>query len=478
MNNKISSLTNAKVLVVGDVMLDRYWQGETSRISPEAPVPVVHVKTTHELPGGAGNVALNISALGAQVTLLSAIGQDEAGQQLQMALEKKHVSTLLSTFAQRPTTTKLRLMSQHQQLIRIDFEDSQQVIEQGDMLNNFHKQLPKIKAVILSDYAKGLLTDPQAFIQAARSQNIPVLVDPKTNDFSCYRGATMVTPNYKEFEAVVGVCADEETMVARGQALIEDCDLQALLITRGAKGMTLLQKQRPPKHYPAVVHEVFDVTGAGDTVIALLASAISVGLSFEQATEIANTAAGIVVTKLGAASVSISELKREYANKMDVKYGVVTESELKLELQTARAKNETIVMTNGCFDLIHAGHVKYLKEAKALGHRLLIAVNDDDSVKRLKGPKRPINTLARRMQVLAALEFVDWVVPFSEDTPKRLITEVMPDILVKGGDYQVADVVGGDIVTENGGRVEIIEYQAGFSTTNIINSIKEVEEIL
>lgn len=476
MNNKINLLPNAKVMVVGDVMLDRYWQGLTSRISPEAPVPVVHIQTTEELPGGAGNVALNIAALGASTVLLGAIGDDNAGEQLKNALEQNNVKTLMTTTPARPTTTKLRLMSQHQQLIRIDFEDAVNPINIAQMLNDFHKQLPTIKAVILSDYAKGLLTDPQPFIQAARAKGIPVLVDPKTNNFKVYQGATIITPNYKEFEAVVGVCHSEEDIIERGTQLIADCELQALLITRGAKGMMLLQKDRAPQRYSAVVHEVFDVTGAGDTVIALLASAIAVGISLELAAEIANTAAGIVVTKLGAASVSVSELRREYASKAKVKYGVINEEDLKVELQTARAKGEKVVMTNGCFDLLHAGHVKYLKEAKALGDRLLIAVNDDDSVRRLKGPKRPINTVARRMEVLAALEFVDWVIPFSEDTPKRVIGEVLPDFLVKGGDYQVAEIVGGDIVMANGGHVEIIEYQPGFSTTNIINSIVEIEE--
>jgi D-beta-D-heptose 7-phosphate kinase / D-beta-D-heptose 1-phosphate adenosyltransferase len=477
-NPKIELLSKAKVLVVGDVMLDRYWQGDTSRISPEAPVPVVHIRDTFAAPGGAGNVALNLSKLGAQATLLAAVGRDENAEVLRRSLTDNQVMTQLFEL-DRPTTTKLRLMSQHQQLIRIDFEDSSNPFSTQALpgfWEIFTAQLAKADVLILSDYAKGFLSDPQPLIQAAHQQAVPVLVDPKTNDFSRYRQASIITPNLSEFEAVVGECREDSELIERGQNLIAALDLSALLITRGAKGMILLQREAAPSHYPAIVHEVYDVTGAGDTVISLLASAIAADVPLQQAVEIANIGAGLVVTKLGAVGVSREELQREYANQHESKYGVVSGTELEVELQASRAKQEKIVMTNGCFDILHTGHIDYLKAAKALGDRLLIAVNSDASVKRLKGAKRPINTLATRMELLAALAFVDWVVAFDEDTPRELIARFLPDYLVKGGDYQVAEVVGGDIVTANGGRVEILEYKNGFSTTNLINSIVAIEE--
>jgi D-beta-D-heptose 7-phosphate kinase/D-beta-D-heptose 1-phosphate adenosyltransferase len=305
-------------------------------------------------------------------------------------------------------------------------------------------------------------------IQLGRQHNIPVLVDPKNKDFSIYRGATLLKPNRKEFEEVMGVCQDESQIITRGQKLIEQYALQNLLITRGAEGMTLLRSGEPEYHLPAITHEVYDVTGAGDTVIAVLALALGTGCDLELATLLANRAAGIVVGKLGAATVSLPEIRRAIQKDQATNNGALEEEQLLITVSDAKTHGERIVMTNGCFDILHAGHVTYLEQAKSQGDRLIVAVNDDASVARLKGTGRPINKLEHRMAVLAALSSVDWVVPFSEDTPERLICRVLPDILVKGGDYLPENIAGNQCVVANGGKVLILDFVPGCSTTEMI----------
>lgn len=468
--------SKAKVIVVGDVMLDRYWHGGTSRISPEAPVPVVKVEQIEDRPGGAGNVALNISHLGGAVNLVGVTGEDESADALQTRLSGAGVTCHFQRLEHLSTITKLRVISRHQQLIRLDFEDPKQQLSDGGFSELVENQLESGSVLLLSDYAKGTLADPGQFIAMAKQKHIPVLVDPKGTDFKRYRGAFLLTPNLHEFEAVVGTCQDDKTLIERGMELIEDLQLSALLVTRGEQGMTLLQKGQKEVHFPARAKEVFDVTGAGDTVIATLAAALSAGNDLVSATGLANLAAGIVVGKLGTAAISAVELRRALLSENEIGLGVVSEEQLLVALEGARAHGEKIVMTNGCFDLLHSGHVSYLNEARQLGDRLIVAVNDDPSVSRLKGPGRPVNPVERRMAVLAGLGAVDWVVPFSEDTPERLISRLLPDILVKGGDYKVEEIAGGAAVQANGGQVRILSFEDGVSTTQIINAMKGEDE--
>lgn len=475
MHIQLPDFHNARVLVFGDVMLDRYWQGSTSRISPEAPVPVVKIQDIENRAGGAGNVALNIATLGAGVDLLGITGNDDNGRVLNDLLQQAGVSCHFLQHPQLPTITKLRVLSRHQQLIRLDFEEAFNTTDMCSLYQDFTQQLQQAGVVILSDYGKGALADTQRLIAAAREAGVPVLIDPKGTDFERYRGATLLTPNLSEFEAVAGRCADDDTLIARAQQLINTYDLQALLITRSEKGMTLVQRDQEPFHQPTRAREVFDVTGAGDTVISVLAAALAAGTPLVQATVLANTAAGVVVGKLGTATVTTEELRHELRQENHLGAGIFDEDSLLQLVEEARARGETLVLTNGCFDIIHPGHVQYLKEAKALGDRLLVAVNSDASVARLKGPTRPINPLDHRMAVLAGLESVDWVVPFGEDTPERLICRVLPDILVKGGDYKVVDVAGGQCVQANGGEVITLSFKDNCSTTAIVKKIQENE---
>jgi D-beta-D-heptose 7-phosphate kinase/D-beta-D-heptose 1-phosphate adenosyltransferase len=470
---ELLDFSQSRVLTLGDVMLDRYWHGGTSRISPEAPVPVVKVEAQEGRPGGAGNVALNIAALGGKAILVGLAGQDEPGDILQRQLAEAGVGCRLVRQSHFPTITKLRIISRHQQLIRLDFEDGFPGVDNDQLMRTFEAALGDCNLVVLSDYGKGTLQNVTGFIQAARAAGRQVLVDPKGMDFSRYRGATLITPNLAEFEAVVGRCPNDDVLVQRGHNLISELDLQALLITRGEHGMSLLQRDREPHHLPAQAREVFDVTGAGDTVIATLAAGLASGLPMDSATQLANTAACVVVGKLGTATATVQELAQALAAQRTVDHGVVEEGALMDAVAAARARGETLVMTNGCFDILHAGHVTYLEEASKLGDRLVVAVNVDETVRALKGADRPVNPLRNRMHVLAALGCVDWVVPFSEETPERLICELAPDYLVKGGDNDPDKIPGSKCVREAGGSVAVLTYVDGVSTTRIVDSIRE-----
>lgn len=470
MDIRIPQFDSVRVLVAGDVMLDRYWFGATGRISPEAPVPVVHVRNSEERPGGAGNVAVNLANLGAQSTVLGITGDDTIADTLIAAMQAHGVRCRFTRLKGSATITKLRVLSRHQQLIRLDFEESFGNFERAPLLPGFKDELANTDIVILSDYGKGSLAAVQELIVAARAAGKPVLVDPKGRDFTKYQGATCITPNLAELEAVVGECADEAAIVRKGEALRDELNLQSLLITRSEHGMTLLEAGKPPVHLPTLALEVSDVTGAGDTVIALFAAGLGAKLSFAEAAALANLGAGLVVAKLGSASVTPAELRLAAHSRSG--NGVMTEATILDAVAHARSQGERIIMTNGVFDILHAGHVAYLNEARKLGNRLIVAVNDDASVRRLKGPQRPVNTLADRMTVLDALSSVDWVVPFSEDTPERLICKVLPDVLVKGGDYQPQQVAGYDCVTKNGGEVRILQFVDGISTTATIEKIR------
>lgn len=465
---------HAKVLVLGDVMLDRYWFGGTNRISPEAPVPVVKVQEIEERAGGAANVAMNIAALNVPVALHGIIGQDDAGRALDTLLNNHHIQNHCVAVSTHPTITKLRILSRHQQLLRLDFEEGFHNVDSTDLLAKLSQEITAYGALILSDYGKGTLESVQQMIQIARQANVPVLIDPKGTDFERYRGATLLTPNMSEFEAVVGHCQSEDEIVEKGLKMIADFDLSALLVTRSEKGMTLIRPNQTPFHLPTQAKEVYDVTGAGDTVISVLATAIADGRPYEEACYLANAAAGVVVGKLGTSTITPTELENTIHHREETGFGVMDETTLKAIIVEAKARGEKIVMTNGCFDILHPGHVSYLENARKLGDRLIVAVNTDESVKRLKGESRPINDLNARMAVLAGLASVDWVVPFAEDTPQRLIGEILPDLLVKGGDYKPEEIAGSEEVWANGGEVKVLNFENGCSTTNVIKKIQSL----
>lgn len=459
------------VLVVGDVMLDKYWHGATERISPEAPVPIVKVKSNDARAGGAANVALNIAALKLSAKVLGVVGKDHEASELESLLSDKGVQSGFVVATDQPTITKLRIMSRHQQLLRLDHEELFAPEYAQDLNRLTLQDLDNVATVVLSDYAKGSLQSVNVLITELRKSGLPVLVDPKGTDFSRYKGATLLTPNMSEFEAVVGSCTSEDEVVERAIRLLDELSLDALLVTRSEKGMTLFQAGKDPVYYAANAKAVFDVTGAGDTVIATLAAGIAGGLDLERSVEVANIAAGIAVSKLGTDTVSLAELNAELASFSGLEQQkVISENALVQALSASKQRNERIVFTNGCFDILHPGHVSYLNAARKLGDKLIVAVNSDTSVSRLKGPSRPINDLEHRMHVLGGLASVDWVVPFEEDTPARIIAELVPDVLVKGGDYKLEDIVGADTVINSGGDVKVLNFEDGFSTTSIIEA--------
>ena len=473
----VPDFSSARVLVVGDVMLDRYWHGAAGRISPEAPVPVVQIEQEVSRPGGAANVAINLGALGVQATLIGLVGEDEHADMLASQLSAGGVEAKLDRIATHPTICKLRVLSQRQQLIRLDFERSFTPTEANGVKTLFEESLDQADVVIVSDYAKGTLCEVAELITLARARDIPVLVDPKGADWRPYAGATLLTPNLAEF---VGVAEAEKSyedrhfLKSHAVSLIESLNLSALLVTRGASGMSLFPSKDSEVHLPAHAQEVFDVTGAGDTVISLLGAGLAAGMTLPEATELANLGASLVVAKVGAASVSPVELKAAAGMTIGQR-GVVDLPTLMALVAASRLKGERIVMTNGCFDLLHVGHVSYLESARALGDRLIVAVNDDLSVRQLKGERRPVMTLDRRMQVLAGLDAVDWVISFSESTPAQLVGHLLPDILVKGGDYTPEEIAGAEAVVAAGGEVRALEYIEGESTTAILRRIQSTD---
>ncbi len=467
----LPDFSQARLLIVGDIMLDRYWKGGTSRISPEAPVPVVNIKEIEDRPGGAANVAINAASLGAQVTLIGLCGDDENAQLLQARLESYGVECCFLPVSGFNTITKLRVLSRNQQLLRMDFEKSFEDVDKSKLAKHFSEQLKRTDLVIFSDYNKGALSGVNSLIKLAREHKKPVVVDPKGTDFSKYQGATVLTPNMAEMEGVVGSVEEESRLAEKAQSLKEKLELDNLLVTRSEKGMSLFSDESP-FHLPAKAREVYDVTGAGDTVVSTLAVALASGQSMQHACVLANIAASIVVGKLGTSVITPTELAlalNEQSTHLDG--GVMNEEQLIRAMALAKSKGERVVMTNGCFDILHAGHVSYLQAAAQLGDRLIVAVNTDESVTKLKGPGRPVNSVDRRMAVLAGLSAVDWVVPFSEETPQRLIGRLLPDVLVKGGDYTIDAIAGAKEVQDNGGEVKVLHFEEGVSTTGIIEQI-------
>ncbi|MAF83985.1 MAG: bifunctional D-glycero-beta-D-manno-heptose-7-phosphate kinase/D-glycero-beta-D-manno-heptose 1-phosphate adenylyltransferase HldE [Gammaproteobacteria bacterium] len=474
MSLTVPDFSAVNILAVGDLMLDQYWFGPTSRISPEAPVPVVNITGVQARAGGAANVAVNLASLGVNTSLVGITGDDVNRGKLLELLAAQDIEVEAVKSSDQPTIMKLRVLSRNQQLIRLDTEDQFDARDAESLLPILERHISQASVCILSDYAKGTLARAPEIIALCRAHGVTVLVDPKGQDFTRYRGATVLTPNLSEFEAVVGWTGDDQQLVERGQALCAELDIESFVVTLSARGMVVITKGEAPLFLPARVREVFDVTGAGDTVIAVLAAALATGQAVTDAAALANLAAGLVVHKIGVASVTSHEMRLALHEHGFGGRGLLVRSEASDVTREARGRGERVVMTNGCFDILHQGHVAYLEEAKALGDRLLVAVNDDASVTKLKGAGRPINPVSDRMSVLAGLASVDWVVPFSEDTPADLIGEVLPDVLVKGGDYQPEEIAGADAVLSNGGTVKVLSFSEGRSTSSIIDAIRKL----
>jgi D-beta-D-heptose 7-phosphate kinase/D-beta-D-heptose 1-phosphate adenosyltransferase len=467
-----------KVLVVGDLMLDRYILGEVDRISPEAPVPVLRHAQRYDRPGGAANVAMNLAGLGCQTLLAGFWGADAEQRDLAAFLEAAHIDTAGVVSTSLPTISKTRILGRMQQLLRLDIESRERPsLEDQRFLEERVTQLvTKVHAVVLSDYAKGALSTPlcEATIRAARRAGVPVLADPKTPDFSKYSGATTVCPNVSELAAATGVAAHEmEELLAAGEAQRQEHDLTFLTVTMSEKGIRVLSADGV-YHSPARAREVSDVSGAGDTVIATLAACMAAGLKTETAVELANLAAGIVVAKVGTVPIAHHELIAALTPSSGIVSAekILDGERLKKRIAEWRASGETIVFTNGCFDLLHVGHITLLEDCRRFGSKVVLGLNSDSSVQRLKGPTRPVVGETERARVMAALAAVDAVVLFDEDTPLELIRVIKPNVLVKGGDYSVDTVVGHEDVIASGGRVEIVPTVEGFSTTNIVKKLQ------
>ncbi len=468
-----------RVLIVGDLILDRYVSGEVTRISPEAPIPVLTAKSSEERLGGAGNVAANLVAMGAEVDVAGVIGDDGWGKVLRELLAKQGIEAGGCVVdPTRPTILKTRMMSGAHQILRVDNEDARPITGPAceRLLALLPERVKKARAVILSDYGKGCLNQAviQAVVAAAKGARVPVLVDPKGEDFARYRGATLVTPNRKEAEQAVGrKLVKDEDLSRAGDELMKLADLEAAVITLGSDGIYFKSRKGGAGHVPAQARAVFDVTGAGDTVVAQLAFHLADGRSLEAAVELANQAAGIVVGRLGTHAVTRSELLARLRETRPHEGKVVTDGVAVDQLLAAwRKEKKRIVFTNGCFDVLHVGHIEYLRFARSKGDALIVGVNDDAGVRRLKGAGRPVNTLEDRMAVLAALEMVDAVCSFPEDTPVKIVERVTPDVLVKGEDWAEKGVVGREWVEKHGGVVHLAPMVPGKSTSDILARVR------
>ena len=450
----IKKIKPSSILVAGDVMVDEYVLGEVERISPESPVPVLVARERLRRLGGAGNVLRNLVSMGATVALFATIGSDDAGKWFKNHCYEIGVDTFwLKTDRSRPTTIKTRVVARNQQIVRIDEENTGIISAEMEqkVIDELKSVLPQVKAVVLSDYGKGFLTPNilQSLLAQAKEENIPVLVDPKGMDFTRYNGATYITPNIREASLASGIAiSDKVSMELAGQTLLSQTNAEGIVLTRGRDGSSLITRNNI-EHFTVKPVEIVDVTGAGDTVISTLALAVASGLSIQEAIQLANLAASLVVARFGAATVSLDEmidsLKLERESRK-----IINMSEAERALRHHRIQGHTIVFTNGCYDLFHAGHLELLRKASSFGDVLVVGVNSDKSVKRIKGPQRPIVPEGERLAILSALNFVDYVIAFDQDTPLELIKEIRPDVLVKGEDWKGKTVVGEKIVLEIG----------------------------
>ena len=468
---------NRHILVVGDVMLDNYYKGDVRRISPEAPVPVFRKRSERSVLGGAANVAANLVAANQQTSMMSIIGRDANGQTMMQLFENLSINADLVITLPRSTTIKTRFLADNnQQLLRMDVEDTDPItkVESNRILKKLQKVIDDFDLILMSDYLKGLLTQEftQGVIKLARKHDIPVVIDVKDPKYGKYYGATLLKPNLNELRSLTGknVQTDEE-IVEAAEELRKRSNCQYVLATLGAKGMVLVG-DGDPYFVKSLARDVYDVSGAGDTTIAYLATCMANGMPIRDSVDIANHAAGIQVGKVGTSSVSWQEVRDLISNE---DHGIAHKILSVEELNSFRKDNaqKKIVFTNGCFDILHVGHKRYLQQAATLGDILVVGVNSDASVRRLKGPTRPVNNEQDRAEMLSALGFIDYVVIFDEDTPYELIKKIQPDVLVKGGDYKPEEVVGRDIVEARGGRLELISFVEGKSTTNIIKKINQ-----
>ena len=477
----LDSFHAARVLVLGDLMLDRFIYGAVERISPEAPVPVMAIERTAVMPGGAANVARNVATLGGQAWLLGVVGQDEAAEQLRSQLSGlPTVRTEFIADAARPTTVKTRHIAEQQQILRTDAESRAPLppATAEAVLARFHAALADSDIVVLSDYAKGVLSDAvtAAAIAAARAAGRPVLVDPKSRSFEKYRGATVLTPNRHELQTACGRdCSDDASVLAGARAILAQGICQTLVVTRGRDGMSIVGAAQV-QHLRTAAREVFDVSGAGDTAVAAMALGLAHGAPLEQAARLANLAAGIVVGKQGTATVTTGEILAQLEGGSADPVGAKHFTLQGVEQRVARwrAHGLRIAFTNGCFDLLHPGHISLLNQARATADRLVVGLNSDLSVSRLKGPGRPVQSETARALVLASLKAVDAVVIFADDTPLALIDALRPDVLLKGADYTVDTVVGAELVQRRGGQVILVDLLPSHSTTNTIARIAAV----
>jgi D-beta-D-heptose 7-phosphate kinase/D-beta-D-heptose 1-phosphate adenosyltransferase len=476
-------LSDQHVMVVGDVMLDRYLWGNVSRVSPEAPVPVVHFQRETATAGGAGNVARNLSGLGVQVSLFGFIGDDVAAQTLATILSEDGIATSGLHQVDRPTVTKTRVIGSHQQMLRLDVETLNPLSEAEHLylLDKIRERMDHgVDAIVLSDYQKGVLSDSlvSQVISWSRDRDIPVIVDPKGLDFSRYRGATAISPNRAELVAATGVASQENRPLYKAaQRMIETLDLDFIALTMSAEGIALIESDSINR-VPSQAQEVFDVSGAGDTVVSVLAAAIAAGVDALNAVRLANIAAGIVVGRVGTVAVAAAELEVLLRNREESTFSmkILTVEKLVDLVSKWRSQGEKVVFTNGCFDLLHVGHVTYLDRARQYGDRLILGLNTDHSVRRLKGPERPLVGEQDRARVLASLASVDAVVLFDEETPIELIEKIQPDYLAKGADYREDEVVGGERVKSWGGEVILVPLVSGKSTSSLMAGIKERSE--
>lgn len=485
------NFSNIAVLVLGDVMLDHYITGKAERMSPEAAVPVLLRQKSWTVPGGAANVARCLRRLGCEAKLVGLIGRDGTGATLQKEIDAEGIGGGLVTTS-RPTTCKTRIMAQGRQLLRVDEETVQSPTreEMVSLRKYLEKYMPGCKILVLSDYAKGvLLRDREGksicefAIDLAKTHDIPVLVDPKGTDWGRYVGAQCVTPNLAEFTRVCDVIngssyteaqLDEEARLRQSMAedICHKFQIERLLLTRGPRGMNLFEDRHKPLYIRASRREVADVSGAGDTVIATLAACVASGMDWKESAEIANQAAGIAVTKVGTAPVGINELMKALQQEKD-NPKLYSWEEMREKILDWRRQGQKIVFTNGCFDLLHPGHISLLKQSAAMGDRLIVGLNSDASVKRLKGSERPLQNEQSRALLLGALRDVDAVVIFDQDTPEELIRQLNPDYLVKGSDYAIENVVGADYVRAHGGEVRLVDIVDGMSTTNLVRKIRD-----
>lgn len=465
-----------KILIIGDIMLDQYWNVNVSRISSEAPISISQFNYSFNKLGGAANVALNLFNLGVNTELFGITGNDLDSEIIINILNKKKIKFSILKSNKLRTIKKLRIFSGNQQIRRIDFDDDLSVISHKSLINKFIKKIKSCDAVLFSDYSKGTLVHCKRLINLIKKQKKLIIVDPKGLDFEKYKNSSFLKPNLNEFEMVVGKIKSNKDFKNKAIKLINKLNLKGLIVTKGKEGISYFDNKKKYFDSPSYSKEVFDVTGAGDTVLAILSLCIVIKMDIENSLKITNLAASSVINNFGTVPINLYELAHRITF-IDNRFKIISVSDLKFLFKYFKKNDQKIVMTNGCFDILHAGHVSFLKKSKVLGDKLIIVVNSDDSIRKIKGAKRPINSLRHRMHVLSELECVDWVIDFSETNPRKIYNYFKPDIITKGSDYKINEVVGGKEIVKTGGKVIIIDLLKGISTTSIVKKSKLIKLI-